>query len=192
MTGPVPDLAPTETSQTAPVSPLPDRAAKPSADISVPAAHAKPSADIRVPATPAKPSADIRVPDPAQAPQPEISNTLERWAFAAAQNDPAAESAFYAPSVDRYFLRRNVSRAYVLADKQAFRARGNTIGTFTISDVKTQLLSRSSAVVNLRKTWSVARSNAEGPLHSTWSRLWLRRGAQGWWITGEQDLTTAR
>lgn len=153
--------------QTAPDSPVLSRAAKPSAGLSVPAAHG-------------------------QAPQREIDDTLQRWASAAADNDPVAESAFYAPSVDRYFLRRNVSRGYVLADKQAFRARGNTVGTFTISQVKTQLLSPSSAVVNLRKTWSVSRSNAEGPLNYTWSRLWLRRGAQGWWITGEQDLTSAR
>ncbi len=155
-------------SETAPSSRLPGGAANRSPRMSVPAARAQGD------------------------PQQEISSTLGRWASAAARNDPIAESALYAPSVDRYFLRRNVSRGYVLATKQAFRARGNSMGTFTISDVTTQLLSPSSAIVNLHKNWTIRTSDGTGPLHTTQSRLWLRRSAQGWQITGEQDLTSAR
>lgn len=117
---------------------------------------------------------------------------LRRWASAAALNDPISESAFYARSVQRYFLRRNVSRGYVLADKQAFRARGNRIGTFTISDVTTQSLSPSSAVVNFTQDLvpSLHRM-ARDRCTFTRSRVWPRRGAQRWQITGEQDLTSA-
>jgi hypothetical protein len=118
----------------------------------------------------------------------DISNLLAAWASASAHNDPATESTFYAPTVDRYFLQRNVSREFIRNDKQAYRDRGNRMQRFTVSDLNFQFPSPSSAVVSFTKTWSVLGPMQTGFLHSSRSRVWLTRLPEGWRITGEQDL----
>lgn len=122
----------------------------------------------------------------------QITDMLAAWASASARNDPAAESAFYAPTVDRYFLRRDVSRDFVLREKQDYRRRGNTMQSFKVSDVAIEYPSASKAVVTLTKWWSVTGPQQTGAPHSTRSRLWLDHMPEGWRITGEQDLRSVQ
>ena len=121
----------------------------------------------------------------------DITRTLGSWAQAFVNNDPAAEASFYAPAVDRYFLRRNVSRDYVLKDKQSYRDRGNRIQHFTVTGLDFQFQSPASAVVTFTKSWSVTGPQQTGYPHSTRSRVWMTRLPEGWRITGEQDLRPA-
>lgn len=118
----------------------------------------------------------------------EITRMLGGWAAAAAGNDPVGESRFYASRLDRYFLKRDVSRAYVLGDKQAYRERGNRIARFAVSGFRFEFPTATTAVVSLTKTWSVEGPDQSGILHTGRSRLWLARTPEGWKITGEQDL----
>jgi hypothetical protein len=118
----------------------------------------------------------------------EVTSTISRWAAAASHNDVEAETSFYAPKLDRYFLQRNVSREYVRKDKRAYRDRGNVIKTFKVSDLNFERSSDQDAIVLLSKSWSVLGPSQTGDLHTGRSRLWLRRTPEGWRITGEQDL----
>lgn len=145
--------------------------------------------DDSTPEAPAKPAAGTAaMPQGRAEAEAEISKVLTGWASASAGNDPVAESAYYAPRVDRYFLKRDVSRQYVLHDKQAYRERGNRMQQFSISGLSFQFLSANSALVTLTKTWSVVGPEQTGMTHSSRSRVWLTRTPGGWQITGEQDL----
>lgn len=114
---------------------------------------------------------------------------LNDWADAAAHNDVTAETSYYAPHLDRYFQKRNVSRDYVRFDKSYFRQRGRQMQSFRISNLHYLFPAQDDAVVTLTKTWSF-RWGGENIRQSTRSRLWLHRSQDGWKITGEQDLTS--
>jgi hypothetical protein len=120
----------------------------------------------------------------------QIASMLTGWAEAFANNDPERESSFYAPTVGPYFLQRNVSHQFVVHDKEAYRARGNRIQRFTVSDLDFRFQSPTSAVVNFTKSWSVLGPQQTGSPHSTRSRVWVSRLPEGWRITGEQDFRT--
>ncbi len=161
------------------------------------APQSKPSAQTPAPALPVSAPAPtsasaLTVPAPTAnqqaAPQDQIRAMLEQWADAESSNN-LAESRFYAPRVDRYFLARNVSSDFVRRDKQRFLARGNRIRSFAISDLQIEQSSPGKAVVWLRKSYSLSRRGGTSGINgSTHSRLWLEDTADGWKITGEQDL----
>ncbi len=118
----------------------------------------------------------------------DIQKMLAGWASAAAQNNVDTESRYYAPEVGRYFLRRNVSNAFVRHDKEALRERGYELHSFTIKNVDIELASETEANVSLVKSWVIARGDTAQRADSTRSHLTLRRTPSGWKIVGEQDL----
>lgn len=118
-----------------------------------------------------------------------VTETISGWAEAAKSNDVEGETSFYAPTLDRYFLRRGVSKQFIQRDKESYRARGNSIQSFNVSDLNFESVSDASVVVSLAKSWRVVGPSDTGEkVHYTRSRLWLERGRQGWKIVGEQDL----
>ncbi len=117
-----------------------------------------------------------------------IRDTLQRWAQAMTLNDPRAEAAEYAPHMDRYFLRTNVDKAFVQADKAAYLGRGNRTASFSLRDVEIENETDTTADVRLVKdvTWAQSTSGATHMLIR--SQLWLVRTPDGWKITGERDF----
>ncbi len=118
----------------------------------------------------------------------EIQETLRRWSRAMLLNDPKAEAAEYAPHMDRYFLRKNVDKAFVQADKAAYLKRGNRTAGFALRDVTIEDETGNTADVRLIKdvTWQ---RGATGEMHKLIrSRLQLQRFSDGWKISGEQDF----
>lgn len=106
-----------------------------------------------------------------------------------ASNNAEAQASFYAEAVDRYFLRRNVTREYVRSDKQAFLNAGRRLQSFTIANISVQITSSGAAVVSLTKSWMVLDpTRTAAKARSTRSRLWLKPIAGSWKISGEQDL----
>ncbi len=130
-------------------------------------------------------------PTPQDDPAGEIQHFLTNWSSAEA--DDAAEQVghFYAPDVQRYFLRRNVPRSYVVADHQAYLDRGLRAHFFAITDVRFDRLSTNSAALDVVKSWNqMSRDQTASVRKSTRSRLWLQKFPDGWKIVGEQDLQT--
>ncbi len=118
----------------------------------------------------------------------EINASLQRWAQAMTQNDPEAETAAYAPHMDRYFLHTNVDRAFVQADKAAYLRRGNRTSDFQLRNVQIEDETDTTADVRLVKdvTWGQSSSGQTHKLIR--SELWLVRTADGWKIAGERDF----
>ncbi len=117
-----------------------------------------------------------------------METTLRRWSQAMTLNNPHAEAAEYAPHMDRYFLRSNVDRAFVEADKAAYLRRGNLTASFALQDVRFENETPDAADVRLVKdvTWEQSTAGATHKLIR--SRLHLVRTGAGWKIDGEQDF----
>ncbi len=117
-----------------------------------------------------------------------IKATLRRWSAAMLLNDPHAEAEEYAPRMERYFLRKNVDKTFVEADKLAYLRRGNITDAFTIRDITIEEETDRTAAVRLLKDVSWQRGR-EGETHKVIrSLLHLERFGDEWKITGEQDF----
>jgi ketosteroid isomerase-like protein len=137
------------------------------------------------------PAAAVAAPAVMATPLPGASGdpavTVKAWEAAMQGQDAAAQAAFYANPVERYFLRRNVGRDAVAADKQAAIEKRREGWTVTMDRVKVQK-NGGTATVNLVKHF---RAKADGVSASEWfipSRLQLRRVDGRWQIVAESDL----
>ena len=118
----------------------------------------------------------------------EIRATLQQWAHAMVLNDPRAESAEYSTHLDRYFLRRNVDKRFVEADKAAYLRRGNITASFVPRDLQFEHETADVADVRLIKDVAWQRSGGIVEHRQIRSRLHLVKTPEGWRIAGEQDL----
>jgi ketosteroid isomerase-like protein len=129
--------------------------------------------------TPAKkePGSDV---DPAA--------VVKDWELALRSRDAAAQAAFYADPVGRYFLRHDVSRNQVLADKQSSIDKRKGDWMVKMERVNLTRKGDTSAKVSLVKHYSVQEN---GQTVSEWfvpSQLQLVRAEGRWLITSERDL----
>lgn len=155
----------------------------------------EPAAVQESPAAASAAAAPVAQPRPEQPapPQPGAQEdpalVVQDWASAMGSNDAAKQAAFYADSLDRYFLRHNVSRESVLADKQASIDRRQDGWSVTMERVKVlQKNGAATATIQLIKHFVVRK---EGKLTSQWfvpSQLQLKRVDGRWQITSERDM----
>jgi ketosteroid isomerase-like protein len=114
---------------------------------------------------------------------------VKDWESAMRATDADKQAAFYADPVERYFLRHNVAKDQVVADKQAAIDRRQGEWSVTMERVAiTQHKDSSTAVVRLVKHFSVRQ---DGKLTSQWfipSQLQMKRADGRWQITSERDL----
>jgi ketosteroid isomerase-like protein len=145
---------------------------------------------------PAAVSQAAPVPQPAVvAPAPEQPGANEdpavvvsQWETAMQSRDAAAQAAFYANPVERYFLRHNVSKEDVLADRQSAIEKRKGIWTVKMERVKITHPKDATARVSLIKHYMV---QEEGSPVSEWfvpSVVLLVREDGRWQITSERDL----
>ena len=146
--------------------------------------------------TPVSTPASTTVPTPTAAPasEPKPSLTEEpddpgevvkQWENAMQSRDAAAQAAFYADPVGRYFLRNNVGRDAVLADKQAEIDKRKGSWTIKMDRVKVERQG-DGATVSLVKHFT-----ARGEGESEWfipTQLKLKREDGRWRIVSERAL----
>jgi hypothetical protein len=113
---------------------------------------------------------------------------VQEWEVAMGSRDAAAQAAFYADPVERYFLRHNVSKDQVVADKQA--AIDGRHGTWVVKMERVKVTRPDEAIAKVRliKHFTVRQ---DGRLTSEWfipSQLQLNRLEGKWRITSERDL----
>ncbi len=118
-----------------------------------------------------------------------LQGRLEQWAAAMKGNDAAAQAAFYASHLDRYFLRTDVGHDVVLRDKQDYLRRGHRVDQFDLEDVRIEDETASTVGLRLIKHY-VMQASAGAPHveHRVRSELDLRRIEGVWKITGERDF----
>lgn len=112
---------------------------------------------------------------------------VKEWETAMQSSDAARQAAFYADPVDRYFLRHNVSKSDVQADKQSKIDKRQDGWTVTVERVKVQQ-QPDAATVRLVKHYAVRQNDK---VVSQWfvpSQLLLKRADGRWQITSERDL----
>jgi uncharacterized protein (TIGR02246 family) len=145
---------------------------------------AKPvAASATPPPAPAPPAA---APDPTASEDP--AEVVKQWETALRTRDAAAQAAFYADPVDRYFLRHNLSKDAVVADKQAAIDKRKGGWTVKMDRVKVQRKGDDVADVSLVKHYM---EQQDGATTSEWfvpSRLQLKRADGKWRIVSERDL----
>jgi ketosteroid isomerase-like protein len=129
------------------------------------------------------------VPAPAQAGAAEDpAEVVKQWELAMQSRDAAAQAAFYADTVGRYFLRINVRRDAVLVDKQAEIDKRKGSWTLKMDRVKVER-EGNGATVSLVKHFS--EQQQEGEPTSEWfipTQLKLKREDGRWQIVSERAL----
>ena len=113
---------------------------------------------------------------------------VKQWETALRARDAAAQAAFYADPVDRYFLRHDVKKDVVLADKQAAIDKRQEGWAIKMERVQVQKKGEDVANVNLVKHYMVQRNGATTSEWFVPSRLQLKRADGKWHIVSERDL----
>jgi ketosteroid isomerase-like protein len=119
---------------------------------------------------------------------PDPAMVVSDWEAAMNSTDAAAQAAFYADPVERYFLRHNLSRDEVKADKQAAINRRRGDWSVKMENVKVTRPDDNTAKAKLIKHYTV---KEDGKTASEWfvpSLLQMTRANGRWQITSERDL----
>jgi ketosteroid isomerase-like protein len=119
---------------------------------------------------------------------PDPAMVVSDWEAAMNSTDAAAQAAFYADPVERYFLRHNLSRDEVKADKQAAINRRRGDWSVKMENVKVTRPDDNTAKARLIKHYTV---KEDGKTASEWfvpSLLQMTRANGRWQITSERDL----
>ncbi|MDZ4799480.1 MAG: DUF4440 domain-containing protein [Bryobacteraceae bacterium] len=131
--------------------------------------------------------------EPAAAPAPasEVRKVVDQWAEAFRQRDLEAHMRLYAPSVRRFYLKNNVTTAFVRQTKQSAIQSAGQIRRYEIDNVDTNLTTPSTATVTFDKTWDFAgKTRHTGKVRG---ELKLEKQSSGTWqIVGERDLKVYR
>ncbi len=146
-----------------------------------PVAQTAPPPQPAAPPPPAAAGGEPAPPDPTAVP---VRDFIDRWAAALKRGDAAAAAQCYAPVVDNYFNRRDVTRDAVRQTVIRARARYGRLEAYRISGLTTTSFGNSQAVATFRKHWQFAgraRSSGEEAERMT---LVLAKG--NWQITSEQ------
>ena len=132
-----------------------------------------------------QPSDTAQTVDPGRATR-EIETTLHYWASSLEERNLRAHMDSYAPNLDRYYLRRGVSRVYVQADRaQALSKYSDISFRFSNMDIKVDPSGR-RAVATFDKEWDFR--GAQNSSGSVREMVWLEKVGGRWRITGERDL----
>ena len=172
--------------ESSPPVPAPPQSLPETAPPDYPAANAQPSENINpgassAAATPTVEAASGNV-------YTEVARALDNWAKAHESNDPTLIANCYADQVERYFLRQNVTNAFVHDYMDAsLKDHDSRVIMFKIKD--TAIYNQTPTYVQLRLVKEVVTKDSKGAVERfTPSELSLKRVAGEWKITGERDF----
>ena len=115
----------------------------------------------------------------------EIQGFLDRWRTSTIDGNVNAQTILYAPRMDHYFRKRNVSRDTVRREKARMKELYPTINRYDISDVRVESAAKNQAVVTFRKDWDMRGDRRFAGAER--QRLKLRRMAGDWKIVSEEE-----
>ena len=100
----------------------------------------------------------------------------------------ASQIDCYAPVMDTYFLRHNVSRDFVQADKSRTFSGIKEVRIFEISDITIEFASSSNAIVKLRKKWDISLASGKTFSGEEIEQLQIANLDGGWKIVSEKEI----
>jgi hypothetical protein len=121
-------------------------------------------------------------------PEQRISSLLDDWVQSFEQKDVAKQVECYAPQVDIYYRQRNVSRAFIEADKSRVFSALAAIQKFELSNVGVYLDSADGATVTFDKSWDTTLTSGRRFAGSEMERLRLGLVGGRWKIKSEEEL----
>jgi uncharacterized protein YndB with AHSA1/START domain len=118
--------------------------------------------------------------------QAELRTALDEWIAATNGRDLSRQMGFYAPVVERYYLRKNVSRAVVRANKQALAKRARLIDISTSEPEIEFAPDNQTANMRFRKRYNIEGiKNGRGEVMQ--ELKWMKT-SDGWKIISERDV----
>ncbi|MBA3716216.1 MAG: hypothetical protein H0W76_27810, partial [Pyrinomonadaceae bacterium] len=119
-----------------------------------------------------------------------LKTALADWVATTNSQDVAKQMAFYAPVVERYYLRKNFSRQAVREDKKRLAERASLVNV-TVGDPDiTYDREGRRAVMRFRKQYNIEGSRlSRGEVMQ--ELKWAKTG-EGWRIVSERDVRVIR
>ena len=118
-----------------------------------------------------------------------LRNSLGEWIAATNATDLGGQMRFYAPTLERYYLRRGFTRDAVRDDKAAL-ARRARLRNVEIEDTRITIApDKTTATMLFRKNYSFDDSPTR---NAVLQELRWRRTPEGWRIISERDLRVLR
>jgi len=122
--------------------------------------------------------------------QSAIHVLLSRWTDSLHRRDLDAQMECYAPALEVYFKRVNVSREAVRTDKERAFAEFSTLDV-SISDVSITADGPNRAIVRFKKTWDFKRDLGKPFFGEEQDQLVVSKGDMGWEIVAESQQPSA-
>lgn len=120
----------------------------------------------------------------------ELRAALGEWVSSTNARDINKQMTFYAPSVSVFYLKRNLSRAAVRAEKTKLLSQYQTIEV-RVGEPEIQIgADKETATMRFRKSWSF--TGAAAGSGEVIQELRWRKTNEGWKITSERDLEVIR
>ena len=102
------------------------------------------------------------------------------------RGDVKAQAILYAPKMEQFFRRRNVTRDVVLREKARMKELYPNVSRYDITDVQVESHKENVAVVSFRKEWDMHGERRFSG--SDRQRFKLRKIAGDWKIVGEEEM----
>ena len=125
-----------------------------------------------------------------------IQEAVEGWANAFRARDADHFAACYAPVVEQYFRKKDVSRAQIHDIYQSTFGKLESIYAYEISDLRVEfpegeaLPARATATYD--KTWDTSQTNGKRNSGEEIERLTFEKTAEGWKIVREDEIQIVR
>jgi ketosteroid isomerase-like protein len=120
-----------------------------------------------------------------------LRSALDEWVRATNERDIARQMEFYAPTLEAFYLTRNVPRAAVRTEKQRVFARASAIDVRAEAPEIVLGDAGRTAVMRFRKQYEIA-NGAQSRRGEVVQELRWRRTPAGWKITSERDVRVLR
>lgn len=123
--------------------------------------------------------------EPSSAPSEDINRFLDRWKSTIVNRNVDGHTSLYAPKVEYFFLRRNVTRDAVRKEKARMMELYPNVNRYEISDVQVERATPTEAVLSLRKEWDMQGDRRFAGAER--QKLKLRKIYGDWKIVSEQE-----
>jgi serine/threonine protein kinase len=117
-----------------------------------------------------------------------IRTLLSAWTESFKEKDLARQIECYAPVMETYFLRHNVSRDFVESNKSKAFTAIKEVRTFEIRDITIEFTPSSTATVKFRKKWDTVLGSGKTYSGEEIEQLQLANLDGGWKIVSEKEV----
>jgi ketosteroid isomerase-like protein len=126
----------------------------------------------------------------------EIRDAVEGWANAFRARDADHFAAYYAPEVEQFFRKKDVSRSQIHDTYQSTFGKMNSINTYEISGLRVEFpegeASPARATATYHKTWDTSQTDGKRFSGEEIERLTFEKTDEGWKIVREDELQVLR